>query len=78
MAFVAKDCLVLEVRQAVPRRRIVAALRALAVIELPAGALKGVDIARDRDASRQRGLERPCLVPRKGRKRPVRAPSGAR
>ena len=38
MAFVAKDGLVLKVRQAVPPRRIAVSWRAFAVIELPAGA----------------------------------------
>jgi uncharacterized protein len=42
VAFVAKDGLVLKVRQAVPPRRI-GALRAFAVIELPAGALEASD-----------------------------------
>ena len=36
----------LKVRQAVPRRRIAAALRAFAVIELPAGALEASDTRR--------------------------------
>jgi uncharacterized protein len=40
VAFVAKDGLVLKVRQAVPPRRIAGALRAFAVIELPAGAIE--------------------------------------
>ena len=40
VAFVAKDGLVIKVRHAVPRRRIAVALRAFAVIELPAGAIE--------------------------------------
>ena len=43
VAFVAKDGLVLKVRQAVPPRRIAVSLRAFAVIELPAGALEASD-----------------------------------
>jgi uncharacterized membrane protein (UPF0127 family) len=43
VAFVAKDGLVLKVSQAVPPRRIAVALRAFAVIELPAGALEASD-----------------------------------
>ena len=43
VAFVAKDGRVLKVRQAVPPRRIAVALRAFAVIELPAGALGASD-----------------------------------
>jgi len=43
VAFVAKGGMVLKVRQAVPPRRIVIALRAFAVIELPAGALEASD-----------------------------------
>jgi len=43
VAFVAKDGVVLKVRQAVPPRRIAVSLRAFAVIELPAGALKASD-----------------------------------
>jgi len=43
VAFVAKDGLVLKVRHAVPPRRITGALRAFAVIELPAGALEASD-----------------------------------
>jgi uncharacterized protein len=38
--FVSKDGLVLKVRQAVPPRRIAVALRAFAVVELPAGAIE--------------------------------------
>jgi len=40
VAFVAKGGLVLKVRHAVPARRIAVALRAFAVVELPAGALE--------------------------------------
>jgi uncharacterized protein len=40
VAFVAKDGLVLKVRHAVPARRIAVALRAFAVVELPAGAIE--------------------------------------
>ena len=43
VAFVSKDGRVLKVRQAVPPRRIAVALRAFAVIELPAGALERSD-----------------------------------
>ena len=43
VAFVAKDGLVLKVRQAVPPRRIAVSLRAFAVIELRAGALQASD-----------------------------------
>lgn len=43
VAFVAKDGVVLKVRQAIPPRRIAVALRAFAVIELPAGALAASD-----------------------------------
>ena len=43
VAFVSKGGMVLKVRQAVPPRRIVVALRAFAVIELPAGALEASD-----------------------------------
>ena len=43
VAFVAKNGVVLKVRHAVPPRRIAAALRAFAVIELPAGALETSD-----------------------------------
>jgi uncharacterized protein len=43
VAFVAKGGLVIKVRQAVPPRRIALALRAFAVIELPAGALEASD-----------------------------------
>ena len=41
--FVAKDGRVVKMRQAVPARRIAVALRAFAVIELPAGALERSD-----------------------------------
>src|SRR5581483_5827526 len=40
LVFVAKDGRVLKVRHAVPARRVAAALRSHAVIELPAGTLK--------------------------------------
>lgn len=40
IAFVSKDGRVLKIRQAVPARRIAAALRAHAVIEMPAGTLE--------------------------------------
>ncbi len=40
VAFVAKDGLVLKMRHAVSPRRIAVALRAFAVVELPAGALE--------------------------------------
>jgi uncharacterized protein len=43
VAFVSKDGRVLKMRQAVPPRRIAVALRAFAVIELPAGALERSD-----------------------------------
>ncbi len=43
VAFVSKDGVVLKVRHAVPARRIAVALRAFAVIELPAGALEASD-----------------------------------
>src|SRR6188768_3049543 len=43
VAFVSRDGRVLKVRQAVPPRRIAVALRAFAVIELPAGALERSD-----------------------------------
>ena len=43
VAFVSKDGRVLKVRRAVPPRRIAVALRAFAVIELPAGALERSD-----------------------------------
>ena len=43
VAFVSKDGRVLKVRPAVPPRRIAVAVRAFAVIELPAGALEASD-----------------------------------
>jgi uncharacterized protein len=43
VAFVSGDGVVLKVRRAVPPRRIAVALRAFAVIELPAGALERSD-----------------------------------
>ena len=43
VAFISKDGRVLKVRHAVPPRRIAVALRAFAVIELPAGALDASD-----------------------------------
>ena len=43
VAFVSRDGRVIKVRQAVPPRRIAVALRAFAVIELPAGALERSD-----------------------------------
>jgi len=59
VAFVTKDGRVLKIRQAVPPWRMTAALRAFAVIELPAGALHHADtIVGDtlRLSTRQLGL----------------------
>jgi uncharacterized membrane protein (UPF0127 family) len=44
IVFVARDGRVLKIRTAVPRRRMAAALRAFAVIELPARTVVGIDL----------------------------------
>ena len=44
IVFVARDGRVLKIRHAVPRRRMTAALRAFAVIELPARTVGGVEL----------------------------------
>jgi uncharacterized membrane protein (UPF0127 family) len=47
IVFVARNGRVVKVRHAVPRRRMTAALRAFAVIELPSGAAAAADVRAD-------------------------------